>query len=204
MSTDSETQHEEILQLAAARGLLTAEEVAERGLLQQHLSRMADRGELERLSRGVYMHPAHEPTEQLEVAVVALRAPHAVLFGLSALQFHGFTTQIAHAVQIAIERDRRSPEIDWPTTEVFQVSEPAFSTGVEVHEVEGRVPVQVYSPAKTVADLFKFRNRFGLDVAIEALREGWRERLFEMEELREHAKACRVATVMRPYMEMLA
>ena len=119
---------------------------------------------------------------------------------LSALQFHNLTTQIPHRVWIAIENKNWKPEFDYPLLDVVRSSGRAFSFGVEQHEVN-RVPVKVYSPAKTVADCFKFRNKIGLDVAMEALRETWRSRKATMDELWEAAKVCRVANVMRPYLE---
>ena len=121
---------------------------------------------------------------------------------LSALQFHVIGTQLPHAVWIAVEGRARRPQIDYPPIRVSHFSGEAFSSGVELHHLEG-VPVKVYNPAKTVADCFKYRNKYGLDVALEALREGWRDRRFTIAEVWHEAQVCRVATVMRPYLESL-
>ena len=119
---------------------------------------------------------------------------------ISALEFHHMTTQIAHSVWIAIENKKWEPKFEYPPLEIVRFSSPAFRFCVEEHEVD-RVTVKIYSPAKTVADCFKFRNKVGLDVSLEALRETWRSRKATMGELWEAAKVCRVANVMRPYLE---
>ena len=130
----------------------------------------ARRGPVRRVESGCKRNGAgHEvaASEALELAVVSKKVPHAVVFGISALQFHGLTTQIAYSVQIAIERGKWEPKLDWPPIEVFHISGDAIWAGVETHTVEKDVEVQVYSVAKTIADLFKFRNTFGLDVVID-------------------------------------
>ena len=121
----------------------------------------------------------------------------------AALQFHGLTTQIPHQVWVAIENKKWEPKLDYPPIELVRLSGSAFTFGVEVHKIN-RVPVRVYSAAKTVADCFKFRNKVGSDVALEALRETWKERKATMDALWDAAKVCRVANVMRPYMETLS
>ncbi len=201
--TEPTTQKQRVLALAKERGLLSRTDLREADLPEEYLSRLESEGELTALAPGVYMASEHDAGESLDLAVVAKRVPHAVVFGISALQFHDLTTQIAHSVQISIERGKWEPKLDWPPIEVFHISGDAFSAGVETHTVEKNVEVQVYSVAKTVADIFKFRNTFGLDVAIEALKEGWRENRFTMGEIYEYAKICRVQRVMRPYLEML-
>lgn len=197
------TQKEEIMQLAQDRGIVSRADVRDAGLPGEYLARMQNEGTLMLLAPGIYMVPDHDAGESLELAVVAKRVPHAVAFGLSALRFHDLTTQVARATQIAIERGKWEPKLEWPAIDVYHISGDAFSAGVETHTVEGSVKIQVYSVAKTIVDLFKFRNSFGLDVAIEALKEGWRDGRFTMDELHEYAEICRMARVMRPYLEML-
>lgn len=197
------TQKQRVLELAKDRGIIRRADLREADLPEEYLSRLESEGELTALAPGIYMAPDHDVSESLDLAVVTKKVPHAVVFGISALQFHDLTTQIAHSVQIAIERGKWEPKLDWPPIEVFHISGDAFSAGVENHIVEKDVKLQVYSVPKTIADLFKFRNTFGLDVAIEALKEGWREKRFTMDEIYEHAKICRVQRVMRPYLEML-
>jgi predicted transcriptional regulator of viral defense system len=152
------------------------------------------------VGRGLYALPGTQSSESLSLAEVAKRAPNAVICLISALEFHHLTTQIAHSVWIAIENKKWEPAFEYPPLEIVRFSGPAFSFGVEEHEVD-RITVKIYSPAKTVADCFKFRNKVGLDVALEALRETWRNQKATMDELWEAAKVCRVANVMRPYLE---
>jgi len=202
--TGTLTQKERVLELAKERGILSRADLREAGLPEEYLSRLEGEGELTILAPGIYMASDHEMTESFDLAVVAKKVPNAVVACISALQFHGLTTQVAHTVQVAIERGKWVAKLDWPQIEVFSISGDACCAGVETHLVEGVVQVQVYSVAKTIADLFKFRNTFGLDVAIEALKEGWRAERFTMDEVYAYAKICRVQKVMRPYLEMLS
>jgi predicted transcriptional regulator of viral defense system len=132
--------------------------------------------------------------------LVASVAPTAVVCLLSALQFHGVGTQAPPEVWIALERGRWHPRPDYPPLHVVHFSEPSFSAGVERHTVEGQ-EVQIYSIAKTVADCFKHRNKIGLDVALEALTDAWRQRRLSLAELNEFASINRVQGVMQPYVE---
>lgn len=199
-----QTQKQYVLALAEERGILSRADLREADLPETYLSQLASEGKLAALAPGVYMAKGYEPAETLDLAVVAKKVPSAVLMGISALQFHGLTTHLAHSVQIAIERGRWTPSLDWPPIEVFHISSRAFSAGIETHLIETSVELRVYSVAKTIADLFKFRHTFGLDVALDALKEGWREGRFEMSELDTYADVCRVRGVMRPYLEMLS
>lgn len=199
-----DTQTTLVLKLARQKGVVSRSDLSEEGLPEEYLAKLAEAGHLSRLAPGVYMDAEAEVGEHLELVVVAKRIPRAIFFGMTALVFHDLTSQVSHAVELAIERDTRTPKLDWPTIDVFHLSGASFSTGIEEHTIEGDVPIRVYSVAKTVADLFKFRSRFGLDVAIEALKEGWGDRRFTLEELDECARACRVHNVMRPYLEMLS
>lgn len=164
------------------------------------LLRMYRSGNLVRMGRGLYALPGAQTSESLSLAEVAKRVPKAVICLISALEFHHLTTQIAHGVWIAIENKKWEPTFGYPPIEIVRFGGPAFRFGVEDHEVD-RITVKIYSPAKTVADCFKFRSKVGLDVALEALRETWRSRKATMDELWEAAKVCRVANVMRPYLE---
>jgi predicted transcriptional regulator of viral defense system len=201
--TNEDSKYARVLELSRQKGIVSRSDLRDEGLTQEYLSRMSSQGLLSALAPGVYVDPDAETDEFFELAVVAKRVPDAIFFGPSALMFHGVTTQVAHSVHLAIERGRWTPRLEWPTIEVVHLSGRSYSTGIEEHTVAPEVPIRVYSVAKTVADLFKFRSRFGLDVAIEALKEGWRERLFTREELEECARASRVHRVMMPYMEML-
>lgn len=197
------TQTSQVLDFVRQQGIVSRGDLREAGLPEEYLAKLATTGRLSALAPGVYMDIEGDPGEHLELAVVAKRVPRAIFFGITALEFHGLTTQVAHAIEFAIERGTRPPKLEWPTLDVFNLSGASFSAGIEEHTIEGNVTIRVYSVAKTVADLFKFRSRFGLDVAIEALKEGWEEKRFEIGELETCAKACRVQNVMQPYMEML-
>ncbi len=189
-----------IIELAKQIGLVRPRDVEAAGIHREYLLRLYRNGDLVRVGRGLYALPGAQTSESLLLAEVAKRAPHAVICLISALEFHHLTTQIAHNVWIAIENKRWEPKFEHPPLEIVRFSSPTFRFGVEEHEVD-RITVKIYSPAKTVADCFKFRNRVGLDVSLEALRETWRSRKATMDELWEAAKVCRMATVMRPYLE---
>jgi len=191
---------EKILELARQMGILRPRDVEAAGISREYLRRLYQKGDLMRVGRGLYALPDAPTSESVSLAEVAKRVPNSVVCLLSALQFHNLTTQIPHQIWIAIENKKWKPAFDYPPLDVVRFSGRAFSFSVEEHEVN-RVPVKIYSPAKTVADCFKFRNKIGLDVAMEALRETWRSRKATMDELWEAARVCRVANVMRPYLE---
>ena len=181
-------------------GVLRPGDLESHGVPRGYVYRLARHGLLERIGRGLYIAEEHGTTESHSLAMVAKRTPRAVVCLLSALQFHLLTTQLPHEVWIAIGEKARRPRIDYPQLRVMRFSAVTLTAGVEVHEVEG-VPVRVTSVAKTVADCFKYRNKIGLDVALEALRDAWRGRRMTIEELVRFARLCRVHNVMRPYIE---
>jgi predicted transcriptional regulator of viral defense system len=191
---------QKIIELARQMVLIRPRDVEAAGIHREYLLRLYRSGDLTRVGRGLYALPGAQTSESLSLAEVAKRVPSAVICLISALEFHHVTTQIAHSVWIAIENKQWEPAFEYPSLEIVRFTGRAFSFGVEQHEVD-RILVKVYSPAKTVADCFKFRNKIGLDVAMEALRETWRSRKATMDELWEAAKVCRVANVMRPYLE---
>ena len=156
---------EKILKLAGQMGIIRPRDVERAGIFREHLLRLYRKGDLTRVRRGLYALPDSLTSESVTLAEVAKRVPNAVVCLLSALQFHNLTTQISHRVWIAIENRKWRPEFDYPPIEVVRFSDRTFNFGVEEHEVD-RVPVKIYSPAKTVADCFKFRDKIGLDVAL--------------------------------------
>jgi len=172
------------------------------GVDRRVLKRLFDRGELVRRSRGVYTMPDHEPTRHTDLAEVCARAPNVTVCLLSALDFHEMTTQIAHAVWIMIDRAGRRPKIEQPPIHITYASGQGLRAGVETHEIEG-VRVRITSPAKTVADCFKYRDHVGRDVAVEALRDCLRQRKATPAQLYEMAKVDRVTKIVRPYIEAL-
>jgi predicted transcriptional regulator of viral defense system len=141
-------------------------------------------------------------SEHHSFAIVSAIAPRSVICLLSALAFHQVGTQLPFEVWVAVERGKRPPRLENPPLRVLRLSGDAFRKGIEVHMIDG-TRVRIYGIAKTVADLFKFRNRIGIDVAIEALRDAWQRRLVTIDEIDRYAKICRVERVMRPYIETL-
>lgn len=189
-----------VLRLAAKRGLVRARDLAPEGIPRATLSRLVQSGRLSQVSRGIYALPGHTRSEQHQLAEIAVRSPQGVFCLLTALRFHRLTTQSPHEVWVAIPNKAHPPRLDYPPLRIVRFSGLALTQGVETHDVDG-VAIRVYSVAKTVADCFKYRNKIGLDVALEALRECRRDKRATNDELWQAAKTCRVAGVMRPYME---
>ncbi len=174
------------------------------GLDSRSIAAAIEAGKLERISRGLYTVTAAEDriTEKHTYVQVAKLVPHGVYCLISALAFHELTVQTGWKMQIALPRPAHEPKVEFVPVEYFHLSEQPYEAGVEEHRVEGTI-VKVYSPAKTVADLFKFRNRkgMGVDLALEGLREVWRKKRATTKELYHYAKVCRVERVMKPYLE---
>jgi predicted transcriptional regulator of viral defense system len=150
----------------------------------------------------LYVRTDAEFSANIGLAQVAKRVPHGVVCLLSALQFHGIGTQSPYEVWLALDRDVRRPRIEYPPLRIMRFSGKALTEGIEKHEIE-RVSVRIYNPAKTVADCFKYRNKIGLDVAIEALRDCRNSKKCTNTDLWKYAKVCRVTQVMKPYLEAL-
>jgi len=201
MNLRSHSTHEQaVLELARARPLLRARDLAQRELPTVVLSRLVTAGKLERIARGVYGLPGHAISEHRSLAEVALRVPQGVICLLSALRVHGIGTQAPFEVWLAIEHRSPIPRLDQPKIRPVRMSGTAFTDGIEHLTVDG-VSVPVFNAAKTVADCFKYRNKIGLEVALEALRDGWAQRKFTMDAIWHFATVDRVANVMRPYLE---
>lgn len=194
--------YEEIIKIVRKKGIIRPRDIESIGIPREYLLRLVRKGKLERIGRGLYVLPAGLGSQHASLAEVCKRVPHAVICLLSALMFHELTTQLPSRIWIAIESKKWKPRIDYPSIELVHMSRETFRFGIELHKIEG-VPVKVFSPAKTVADCFKFRNKIGLDVALEALRDTWRRQTVSMDELWTAAKVCRIANVMRPYLESL-
>jgi predicted transcriptional regulator of viral defense system len=196
------SSRQKALKLARRRQGVTARDIVAAGMHRQVLTRLVAEGALERVVRGLYRLPSHESTEHHGLALASAAVPSATVCLLSALQFHGIGTQAPFEVWIAIDRRARRPTLKYPPLRVFRYTGAALTAGVESHRLEGRT-VHMYCIAKTLADCFKYRNKIGIDVALEALREAWRARRFTMDELDRYARICRVQRVMRPYLELL-
>lgn len=191
---------QQVLDLARKLGILRPRDLA--GIPREYLRRLQAEGLLERPGRGLYVLAKWKPNENATLAEACRRVPHGVVCLLSALRFHGLTTEAPFEVWMAISRKAWLPKVDYPPLRIVRFSGVALTSGVEERRV-GPVVVHVYGAAKTVADCFKYRNKIGLDVAIEALRDCRRRRKATMDQLWEAAKICRMTNVMRPYMESL-
>ena len=183
-----------------AGGVLRTTQALQAGVHRRDLYALRDAGILQRVSRGVYRLADLPPLAEPDLVTVATRFPKAVIALVSALHFHGLTTEIPHEVSIALPRGTVQPRLDWPPLRVYRFSGTMFTAGIETHERDA-VEVRVYGAAKTVADCFRFRNRLGSDVALEALRTGLGERKFTPAEVLHMAKICRVDRIVRPYLE---
>lgn len=191
-----------IMHYVSQHGIVRPRDIEAMGLPREYLLRLHRQGKVVRSGRGLYSLPDAAITERHSFAEVARRVPGSVFCLLSALAFHEITTQSPASVWIALPKGARRPAISTPSLRVVRLSGPSLTEGIENHKVEG-VPIRVYSVAKTVADCFKFRNKVGLDVAIEALKDALREKKATVNEIYRYAKVCRVGNVIRPYMEAL-
>ena len=183
-------------------GIIRTAEALRLGVHPRTLYALRDTGTLEQISRGVYRLADRQPVSDYDIITVAMRVPRAVICLISALAFHGITTQVPHTVSIALERGAEPPRIDHPPLTVHHFSHKSLTAGVEEQMMDG-VTVRVYSPEKTLADCFKFRNQLGMDVVLEALRLYKARKSFDLGELLKYARICRVETVMRPYLEAM-
>ncbi len=198
----SATQADKVLELVRRKGVVRAREVTEQGFHPEYLRRLCQEGQIERVARGVYVAADRDLGAHQTLAEAAKRVPKGVICLLSALRFHEIGTQSPHRVWMAIDRKAALPKIEELPIEIVRFSGSALSEGVEEHDIGG-VAIRVYCPAKTVADCFKYRNKIGLDVALEALEDAWQQNEVTAEDLWNYARICRVANVMRPYMEAI-
>lgn len=192
-----------ILTFARTNGLLRTRDVDSAGAARAILSRLVHDGRLVKVSRGLYALPGRAGSEHDGLAEVAAKSSVGVVCLISALRFHDLTTQQSPDIWLAIPHKAHAPRIEYPPLRIVRMSGEAMKLGVDEINVGGTT-VRVFCIAKTVADCFKFRNKIGLDVALEALQEAWRGSRVSMDELWRYAKICRVANVMRPYIESLA
>ena len=194
---------DQILRMLKKTRVLRPRDVEAAGISRAYLSRLHAEGVLDRPSRGLYVLRNDEPSEQRSLVEASRRVPRGVICLLSALQFHELTTEAPFEVWMAIGEKDRQPRADYPPLRIVRFSGPAQTTSIENHVLEG-VAIRVYSPAKTVADCFKYRNKIGLDVAITALRDSLRRRKATTDQIWKAAKVCRMTNVKRPYLEAVA
>jgi predicted transcriptional regulator of viral defense system len=184
-------------------GIVRMSDALRLGINRKTFYAMRDAKVLEQLSRGLFRLRELPPLGSPDLVTVSTRVPQGVICLISALAFHELTTQVPHEVDLAIERGKKKPpRIDYPPIRVFQFSGAAFSQGIDVHTIDG-APVRVYSAEKTIADCFKFRNKLGMEVVLEALRLWRQRRRRSVESLLEYARYCRVERLLRPYLEAL-
>lgn len=200
MRHDTLTQR--VLDLLGQKGILRPSDLDAIGAHRVVLTRMTAKGLLERVGRGIYRLPESQGSEHESLIAIATRVPQAVFCLLSALQFHELTTQLPRQLWIAMPRGSHTPKIDYPPVRMVQFAGSAYSEGVEVFERD-QVKLRVYCVAKTVADCFKYRNKIGLDVALEALKDARAQKKASTDDIWRYAKICRVSNVMRPYLEAI-
>jgi predicted transcriptional regulator of viral defense system len=190
------------LELVKHQGTVRPRDLARLKIPPDYLDRLYRRGLVDRVSRGVYAWPDTDITEHHSLVDAVRQVRHGVVCLLSALRFHGLTTQSPHEVWLALPPKAWSPRVKNPKLRIMRFSGPALKEMVKEHEVEA-LKVKIYTPAKTVADCFKFRNKIGLDVAMEAMRDCWRQKRATMDDFWAAARVCRMENVMRPYLESL-
>jgi len=172
------------------------------GISRYVLYRWRDQGLIEQISRGLYRLATLPPISNPDLVTVSLRFPNAVICLVSALSFHGITTQIPHAVSVAVPRNTRLPSLDSPPVRAYRFSGPSYNEGIDEHRIDG-VTVRIYNPEKTLADCFKYRNKLGMDVVLEALKLYRSSKQFNVSKLLHYAGVCRVERAIRPYIETI-
>lgn len=197
------SEKQRALRLIREQGIARPRDLGAQGVSRATLARLLDEELVVREARGLYVTTSHSPTEGHTLAQVAKRVPQAVFCLLTALRFHELTTQSPAEVWIALPEKARRPSLDSPRLRVARFSGPALTADIEEHLIEG-VLIRVYSPGKTVADCFKYRNKIGIDVAVEALRDFTRKYRGGATALVRCAKVCRVSRVMQPYLDAIA
>ena len=181
-------------------GQLKMSEAVSLGITRYMLYSLRDKGVIEQVTRGVYRLAELPAISNLDLVTVSLRYPYAVICLISALSYHGITTQIPHEVFIAVSRDSRMHQLKHPPLRVYKFSNNSFQSGIEKYQIDG-VPIRIYSPEKTLADCFKYRNKIGMDIVLEALKLYKTRKKFNLTELLKYARICRVEKVMKPYLE---
>lgn len=192
--------HEEVAKLVATLGIVRPRDLVAHGIRREYVQRLSRQGHLVRVGRGLYALPDASASTHRSFAEVSKSIPKAVICLLSALRFHGLTTQLPSEVWIALDQKARRPTRTTFPIRIAHFSGASLREGIEEHVIDG-VTVRIYSAAKTVADCFKFRNKVGTDIAVEALRDYLKKNRSGGDALWRHAKICRVSNVMKPYLE---
>jgi predicted transcriptional regulator of viral defense system len=187
---------------AHSLGVFRARDMVAAGYSREYLRRLVGREQVRQLGRGLYVSSDFDGDHHISLVEAAKRVPRGVVCLISALQFHQIGTQSPHQIWLALPRNTNFPRTGKLPFRFCKFSKTSYDFGIEEHALSGGT-VRIYSPAKTVADCFKYRHKYGLDVAVEALREGWGAKKFTMNELTKAAAVCRVSRVLQPYLEML-
>jgi len=199
-----QSQHQtEVIEGALRQGPLRSKDLEGFGMSRVALMRLVEQGKLERLGRGLYGLKGMAYDENQQLLEVCQQVPKGVVSLLSALQYHGLTTEAPRAIWLAVPEGSRQPSLTYPPIKVCRYSATSHAAGVQEMKVTGGI-IRVYAPAKTVADCFKYRNKIGKDVALVALKDCWNQKLATMNELTQYARICRVLNVMKPHLEILA
>jgi len=198
----AQSKAEKLIELVQRQHIIRPRDLERVRIPRNYLTRLVNRGQLQKLERGIYTAESLPASEHISLLEVSRKVPKAVICLFSALSFHEIGTHVPHEVWIAIDGKAWTPRITSPLVRIIRFSGDALHFGVQQKQVVGG-KIRVFSPAKTVADCFKFRHKIGMDVALEALRDCYRQKKASMNELFEAAKVCRVANVMRPYLESL-
>jgi predicted transcriptional regulator of viral defense system len=197
-----QSKTERLFELIRRKHVVRPRDLERARIPRTYLNRLAQRGQLQRIGRGLYTAESLPTSQHISLLEISRRVPKGVICLLSALNFHEIGTQVPHEVWIAIDVKAWAPRITSPAVRLVRFSGRALNFGIQGKEVRGG-KIRVFSPAKTVADCFKFRNKIGVDVALEAVRDCYRQKKATMNQLWEAAEVCRVANVMRPYLESL-
>ncbi len=197
---DRKTQ---VLKIAKRKGVIRASDLKTLGISRNYLYSLNREGKLQKLARGLYELPDNQITEHSTLIEVMKRVPNAVVSLISALNFYDLTTQLPHEIWITVPRGAWRPKIEYPSLNLTYASMDIYSYGIRKIKING-VEIRVYSPAKTIADCFKFRNKIGLDIAIEALKKAWESKKVSMDELTKAARVCKVAKIIQPYLEAIS
>lgn len=193
---------QKVLLMASKTGIVRMSDLTKKGITRATISRLVSESKLEKLAPGLYCLPGAEFSEKESLIIIASRVPQAVFCLLTALQIHDLTTQLPRKVWIAMPKGSHTPKMNYPPLKMVQYSDESFSEGIEIIESDN-INLRVYNVAKTIADCFKHRNKIGLDVAMEVLKEAYIKNKVSVDELWHYAKICRVANVMRPYIEAI-
>ena len=202
-SKETESVRTKAMKFIKARGgMVRSAEAIKAGIHSRTLRQLCHDGTLEQVSRGIYRLTSQPPISNPDLVTVAVRVPNAVVCLISALAYHELTTQVPHAVSIALKKGSETPRLEYPPITVHRFREASLNAGIEEHRIDG-VTARIYSPEKTLADSFKFRHKIGMDVVLEALKLYKARKRFNLGELLKFARICRVENVMKPYLEAM-